>query len=326
MATKHEITTCARPALPDLRNLGTILRILLIVNALALVAAVLARAALVDALSSAWLAHGRPRRAATCCCSCCCSTCSRRGSSAWSTVWRRLLHHRLTLLVTLGLELVAGAASSICATESLLRHSLLFGARGSGALLSYFQLRAKALSPAITEARLQALQARIRPHFLFNSINAVLSLVRSEPRRAETALEDLADLFRVLMRDNRQLAPLGGRGRAVPPVPRPREAAPRRAAAASNGTSTSMPRRCAGAAAGAAAAARERRVSRHRAFERAGGDRDQHLPSPRRGARDPAQSVPAQAAAITAATRWRSPTSASASRCISTPRQASRAR
>ncbi len=32
--------------------------------------------------------------------------------------------------------------------------------------------------------------------------------MRREPRRAETALEDLADLFRVLMRDNRQLAPL----------------------------------------------------------------------------------------------------------------------
>ncbi len=78
----------------------------------------------------------------------------------------------------------------------------------AGALLVYFQLRAKALSPAITEARLQALQARIRPHFLFNSINAVLSQMRTDPRRAETALEDLADLFRVLMRDNRQLAPL----------------------------------------------------------------------------------------------------------------------
>ena len=75
-------------------------------------------------------------------------------------------------------------------------------------LLAYFELRARALSPAITEARLQALQARIRPHFLFNSINAVLSLVRSEPARAEAALQDMADLFRVLMRDNRELAPL----------------------------------------------------------------------------------------------------------------------
>jgi two-component system sensor histidine kinase AlgZ len=75
-------------------------------------------------------------------------------------------------------------------------------------LLGYFHLRSKALSPAIAEARLEALQARIRPHFLFNSLNAVLSLVRSDPRRAERALEDLSDLFRALMSDTRQLAPL----------------------------------------------------------------------------------------------------------------------
>ncbi|HKB84017.1 MAG TPA: histidine kinase [Burkholderiales bacterium] len=75
-------------------------------------------------------------------------------------------------------------------------------------LIGYFNLRNRALSPALSEARLQALQARIRPHFLFNSINAVLSLIRAEPRRAEAALEDMADLFRVLMADNRDLAPL----------------------------------------------------------------------------------------------------------------------
>ncbi|MFZ6674495.1 sensor histidine kinase [Undibacterium sp. Xuan67W] len=72
----------------------------------------------------------------------------------------------------------------------------------------YFELRSRAFSPALGEARLQALQARIRPHFLFNSLNAVLSLIRAEPRRAETALEDLADLFRVLMRDTRDITTL----------------------------------------------------------------------------------------------------------------------
>jgi two-component system sensor histidine kinase AlgZ len=75
-------------------------------------------------------------------------------------------------------------------------------------LLGYFDLRARALSPALSEARLQALQARIRPHFLYNSINAVLSLIRQAPRRAEEALEDMAELFRVLMADNRELTPL----------------------------------------------------------------------------------------------------------------------
>jgi two-component system sensor histidine kinase AlgZ len=77
-----------------------------------------------------------------------------------------------------------------------------------GTLLAYFDLRARALSPALSEARLQALQARIRPHFLYNSLNAVLSLIRQEPRRAEAALEDLAELFRVVMGDNRELSPI----------------------------------------------------------------------------------------------------------------------
>jgi two-component system, LytTR family, sensor histidine kinase AlgZ len=75
-------------------------------------------------------------------------------------------------------------------------------------LLLYFDLRGRALSPALAEARLQALQARIRPHFLFNGMNAVLSLIRQDPKRAEAALEDMAELFRMLMADNRELAPL----------------------------------------------------------------------------------------------------------------------
>ncbi|MFZ6645419.1 sensor histidine kinase [Undibacterium sp. TJN25] len=76
------------------------------------------------------------------------------------------------------------------------------------ALQHYFELRTKAFSPALGEAQLQALQARIRPHFLFNSLNAVLSMIRTEPRRAETTLEDLADLFRILMRDTRDMSTL----------------------------------------------------------------------------------------------------------------------
>ncbi len=74
--------------------------------------------------------------------------------------------------------------------------------------LVYFRLRAHSLSPALADARLQALQARIRPHFLFNSINAVLGIVRSNPKRAESALEDMADLFRMAMSDNQELVTL----------------------------------------------------------------------------------------------------------------------
>jgi two-component system, LytTR family, sensor histidine kinase AlgZ len=87
-------------------------------------------------------------------------------------------------------------------------HACLLTVIVTGIVLYYFYLQQRAYSPAIAEARLQALQARIRPHFLFNSINAVLSVIRSQPKLAETALEDMADLFRVLMADNRDLVPI----------------------------------------------------------------------------------------------------------------------
>jgi two-component system sensor histidine kinase AlgZ len=51
-----------------------------------------------------------------------------------------------------------------------------------------------------SEARVQALQARIRPHFLFNSLNTIASLIPDDPASAERATEDLADLFRGSMR------------------------------------------------------------------------------------------------------------------------------
>jgi two-component system sensor histidine kinase AlgZ len=122
--------------------------------------------------------------------------------------------YRLGLALVLGVAVAAAECVRLAMTRWLhvdtgggVKHAVL-AALAAGAVLFYFHLRSRALSPALAEARLQALQARIRPHFLFNSINAVLSLVRSDPRRAEVALEDMADLFRVLMADNRDLVPL----------------------------------------------------------------------------------------------------------------------
>ncbi|HTE41617.1 MAG TPA: histidine kinase [Steroidobacteraceae bacterium] len=54
------------------------------------------------------------------------------------------------------------------------------------------------------QARIRALQARIRPHFLFNSMNTIAALTRSNPEQAEQAVEDLADLFRASLSDARQ--------------------------------------------------------------------------------------------------------------------------
>lgn len=89
--------------------------------------------------------------------------------------------------------------------ETNLPHAILWAVLATLAMLGYFSWRTTLYSPALAEARLLALTARIRPHFLYNSLNAVLGVMRSDPQRAETALEELSDLFRVLMQENREL-------------------------------------------------------------------------------------------------------------------------
>jgi two-component system sensor histidine kinase AlgZ len=74
--------------------------------------------------------------------------------------------------------------------------SAFSGAFLSGVLVAALVWRAKGTTPAATTARLGELQARIRPHFLFNTLNSAIALVRAEPARAEALLEDLSDLFR----------------------------------------------------------------------------------------------------------------------------------
>jgi two-component system sensor histidine kinase AlgZ len=194
-----------RDALPDFRNLGVILRVVLIVLILAGLAA-LCQSPSWDLLFSRFLQVVAPVQPVL----------------VLSLIvlwvlgpWLRRLDYAAGIAVVLLLELIVVSLIYRVGQE-LFQDSLydglerywLFTAAGTGLILYYFHLRNRALSPALTEARLQALQARIRPHFLFNSLNAVLSLIRDEPKRAETALEDLADLFRVLMADNRKLSTL----------------------------------------------------------------------------------------------------------------------
>ena len=80
------------------------------------------------------------------------------------------------------------------------------GSAATGAMLASILtagmvLRARGLTPAATTARLEELQARIRPHFLFNTLNSAIALVREEPAKAETMLEDLSELFRSALAD-----------------------------------------------------------------------------------------------------------------------------
>jgi two-component system, LytTR family, sensor histidine kinase AlgZ len=74
--------------------------------------------------------------------------------------------------------------------------SAFAGALLSSVMVAALVLRAKGRLPAETTARLAELQARIRPHFLFNSLNSAIALVREDPAKAETLLEDLSELFR----------------------------------------------------------------------------------------------------------------------------------
>jgi two-component system sensor histidine kinase AlgZ len=93
---------------------------------------------------------------------------------------------------------------------SLVARSLIIVALISLPALRYLYLAYRLESDEKTkqEAQMQALQSRIRPHFLFNSLNSVASLTRSDPEKAEAVLHDIADLFRVLLADARKLVPI----------------------------------------------------------------------------------------------------------------------
>ncbi len=192
--------------LPDFRNLGVMLRILIFVTVATLVAEALRNTSL-----NRWL-----EASATAVAFVLPVTIVSLLLLGVATAWLRKIDYRVAVVCIVFLELIVVTAIVrfiwILLPEEDIFGSLarywLFTVVLSLILIAYFDLRNRALSPALTEARLQALQARIRPHFFFNSLNAVLSLMRAEPRRAETALEDLSELFRVLMADNRKLIPL----------------------------------------------------------------------------------------------------------------------
>jgi len=79
---------------------------------------------------------------------------------------------------------------------------VLVGAALAFLLGLWLQWREGQRTPADARARLAELQSRIRPHFLFNTLNTAIALVRSDPSRAEGVLEDLAELFRVALVDD----------------------------------------------------------------------------------------------------------------------------
>lgn len=196
----------AEASMPDCCNIGVIFRTLLLANGIVLISLWLRtsdyRLGLAEFLESSMVVQPS-------CLISLATLCGLRNLLRSLPVWWQRLACVIVPAAVTGsmigllsrLDWLWSGFGNLTAIKGMLAAGLL-----GGALQHYFALRTRAFSPALVEARLQALQARIRPHFLFNSLNAVLSLIRSEPRRAETTLEDLAELFRVLMSDPRGMS------------------------------------------------------------------------------------------------------------------------
>ena len=200
----------AAPVLPDCCNVGIVLRILLPLN--------LAAVLLGMALASGWADLGQrlfeigavlePVSLVTLVVLCG----ARRAVNGQPIRVQWLVGLAVPVVLTLLVCLLTGRLLVPDLAPTAFAAWILARCLVAGALawltIEFFRLRALSFSPSLAEARLQALQARIRPHFLFNSLNTVLGLMRGDPRRAENTLENLADLFRVFMRDTRELVPL----------------------------------------------------------------------------------------------------------------------
>ncbi|UUZ63050.1 histidine kinase [Polaromonas sp. P1-6] len=125
------------------------------------------------------------------------------------------LQPSLQWLAGIALGVAAGLyGCGMLALMGLLQPAPWWASAAAGALLSAMVLaglfwRAKARTPAATTARLAELQSWIRPHFLFNTLNSAIALVRAEPAKAEAVLEDLSELFRHALADPAESVTLG---------------------------------------------------------------------------------------------------------------------
>lgn len=190
--------------LPDWRNFGVMLRVLLGINGLALLAALIlapdlaawpGRYVELAAVVEPWLLL-------------CLGLLAILRDALWRLPLRLGQGAVLLLAGGLAFGLYAYWQSLLPGDAGSAWRSALLAMAAAAIMLGYFELRNAAFSPAQSEARLAALNARIRPHFLFNSLNAVLSLIRARPQQAEAALESLSDLFRAAMRDPGELVSL----------------------------------------------------------------------------------------------------------------------
>ena len=126
-----------------------------------------------------------------------------------------LLAFFTVLLVTFGVGLVADrvVAGSLFDNPldwpTLTRQLVIAGIIAALALrYVYVQQQLRLQEQSELESRIQALQSRIRPHFLFNSMNIIASLIESDPATAESVVEDLSALFRASLNEAGSQVPL----------------------------------------------------------------------------------------------------------------------
>ena len=136
------------------------------------------------------------------------------GTLVWLIVACSLKHQlqRLPRISQYAAGIVIGMLAGLYASAMLLLASAIdtapwlasvcAGGLFAAALVAALEWRAKGRTPAATTAKLAELQSRIRPHFLFNTLNSAIALVRQEPARAEGLLEDLSDLFRAALAEH----------------------------------------------------------------------------------------------------------------------------
>jgi two-component system sensor histidine kinase AlgZ len=124
-----------------------------------------------------------------------------RGSrmAAWLLAWLALVALvAVASAVVAWLDHALGTALTPASAPRFVAGNAVLAALLGAALLRYFYVLAewRARLAAVARAQFEALQARIRPHFLYNSMNTVAALVRVDPGAAERTVEDLAELFR----------------------------------------------------------------------------------------------------------------------------------
>ncbi len=124
-------------------------------------------------------------------------------------VWGAGICYLLILLLTLLCSVLAQVLMSFDISPvwdvwQIIRN-VLIGAVMAGIALRYLflQQQLRQQQQAELRSRLEALQARIRPHFLFNSMNIIASLIAVDPDKAERVVEDLSELFRASLRVKR---------------------------------------------------------------------------------------------------------------------------